>query len=89
MSLESLFQHIIFTEHQAEENRRVMREGGPAFGGHWLLELGVCPGWWWWCIWLLELGVCTTDWRGREDETISGVCTLEGKTDENSHANCC
>jgi hypothetical protein len=27
MSLESLFQHIIFTEHQAEESRRVMREG--------------------------------------------------------------
>ncbi|XP_034346000.1 coiled-coil domain-containing protein 172 [Arvicanthis niloticus] len=26
MSLESLFQHIISTEHQAEENRRVMRE---------------------------------------------------------------
>ncbi|XP_020038015.1 coiled-coil domain-containing protein 172 [Castor canadensis] len=26
MSLESLFQHIIFTEHQAEESRRVMRE---------------------------------------------------------------
>ncbi|KAM9618557.1 coiled-coil domain-containing protein 172 [Trichechus inunguis] len=26
MSLESLFQHIIFTEHQAEENRRLMRE---------------------------------------------------------------
>lgn len=28
MSLESLFQHIIFSEHQAEESRRVMREGG-------------------------------------------------------------
>ncbi|KAL4698850.1 hypothetical protein H8959_011507, partial [Pygathrix nigripes] len=27
MSLESLFQHIIFTEHQAEESRRLMREG--------------------------------------------------------------
>ncbi|MBZ3876521.1 Coiled-coil domain-containing protein 172 [Sciurus carolinensis] len=27
MSLESLFQHIIFSEHQAEESRRVMREG--------------------------------------------------------------
>ncbi|XP_073856958.1 coiled-coil domain-containing protein 172 [Macaca fascicularis] len=26
MSLESLFQHIIFTEHQAEESRRLMRE---------------------------------------------------------------
>ncbi|XP_006831553.1 PREDICTED: coiled-coil domain-containing protein 172 [Chrysochloris asiatica] len=26
MSLESLFQHILFTEHQAEENRRLMRE---------------------------------------------------------------
>ncbi|XP_042545626.1 coiled-coil domain-containing protein 172 [Dipodomys spectabilis] len=26
MSLESLFQHIIFTEHKAEESRRVMRE---------------------------------------------------------------
>ncbi|KAM4838530.1 coiled-coil domain-containing protein 172 [Urocitellus parryii] len=26
MSLESLFQHIIFSEHQAEETRRVMRE---------------------------------------------------------------
>ncbi|EDL01800.1 RIKEN cDNA 1700011F14, isoform CRA_b, partial [Mus musculus] len=26
MSLESLFQHIIFSEHQAEESRRVMRE---------------------------------------------------------------
>ncbi|XP_013371206.1 PREDICTED: coiled-coil domain-containing protein 172 [Chinchilla lanigera] len=26
MSLESLFQHIIFAEHQAEESRRVMRE---------------------------------------------------------------
>ncbi|KAM5271658.1 coiled-coil domain-containing protein 172 [Ctenodactylus gundi] len=26
MSLESLFQHIFFTEHQAEESRRVMRE---------------------------------------------------------------
>ncbi|GAB1302568.1 Coiled-coil domain-containing protein 172 [Apodemus speciosus] len=26
MSLESLFQHIIFTEHQAEESRRVLRE---------------------------------------------------------------
>lgn len=32
MSLESLFQHIIFTEHQAEESRRVMREGRPARG---------------------------------------------------------
>lgn len=30
MSLESLFEHIIFTEHQAEESRRVLREGqGP------------------------------------------------------------
>ena len=27
MSLESLFQHIIFSEHQAEESRRLMREG--------------------------------------------------------------
>ncbi|XP_058291736.1 coiled-coil domain-containing protein 172 isoform X3 [Hylobates moloch] len=26
MNLESLFQHIIFTEHQAEESRRLMRE---------------------------------------------------------------
>ncbi|XP_037659805.1 coiled-coil domain-containing protein 172 [Choloepus didactylus] len=26
MSLETLFQHIIFTEHQAEESRRLMRE---------------------------------------------------------------
>ncbi|OBS58946.1 hypothetical protein A6R68_09929, partial [Neotoma lepida] len=26
MSLESLFQHILFTEHQAEESRRVLRE---------------------------------------------------------------
>ncbi|XP_062957703.1 coiled-coil domain-containing protein 172 [Cynocephalus volans] len=26
MSLESLFQHILFTEHQAEESRRLMRE---------------------------------------------------------------
>lgn len=30
MSLESLFEHIIFTEHQAEESRRALREGqGP------------------------------------------------------------
>lgn len=30
MSLESLFQHIIFTEHQAEESHRALREGqGP------------------------------------------------------------
>lgn len=27
MSLESLFQHILFTEHQAEESRRELREG--------------------------------------------------------------
>ncbi len=27
MSLESLFQHIIFSEHQAEESRRLIREG--------------------------------------------------------------
>lgn len=27
MNLESLFQHIILTEHQAEESRRVMRQG--------------------------------------------------------------
>lgn len=27
MSLESLFQHIIFSEHLAEENRRLMRQG--------------------------------------------------------------
>ncbi|EPY82160.1 hypothetical protein CB1_000678013 [Camelus ferus] len=26
MSLESLFQHIIFSEHRAEESRRLMRE---------------------------------------------------------------
>lgn len=39
MSLESLFQHILFTEHQAEESRRAMREGrGPALGG--MLSLG-------------------------------------------------
>lgn len=28
MNLESLFQHIVFSEHQAEEGRRRMREGG-------------------------------------------------------------
>lgn len=27
MSLESLFQHIIFSEQRAEESRRLMREG--------------------------------------------------------------
>lgn len=27
MSLESLFQHIIFSEHRAEESRRLLREG--------------------------------------------------------------
>lgn len=27
MSLESLFQHIIFAEHQAEQSRRVLRKG--------------------------------------------------------------
>lgn len=44
MSLESLFQHIIFSEHQAEESRRVMREGGPALAGR--LALGVCTTGW-------------------------------------------
>lgn len=42
MSLESLFQHILFTEHQAEESRRAMREGqGPALGACCLWELGI------------------------------------------------
>lgn len=43
MSLESLFQHIIFTEHQAEESRRVMREGGPALRGRLAFGAGVYP----------------------------------------------
>lgn len=34
MSLESLFEHIIFSEHQAEKSRRALREGqGAALWG--------------------------------------------------------
>lgn len=73
MSLESLFQHIIFTEHQAEESRRVMREGEPALRGHLAFGAGVCSwgafGFWTWvfapqtggegghCKWSLHISV--------------------------------
>lgn len=53
MSLESLFQHIIFTEHQAEESRRLMREGGPALGGHLAFGAGCLP---WGVGWHLAFG---------------------------------
>lgn len=35
MSLESLFQHILSSEHRAQEGRRLMREGPGHRAGHW------------------------------------------------------
>lgn len=72
MSLESLFQHIIFTEHQAEESRRVMREGEPALRGHLAFGAGVCSwgafGFWTWVF---------APQTGGEGGTVSGVCNLD------------
>lgn len=72
MSLESLFQHIIFTEHQAEESRRVMREGGTALRGHLAFGAGVCSwgafGFWTWVF---------APQTGGEGGTVCGVCNLD------------
>lgn len=74
MSLESLFQHIIFTEHQAEESRRVMREGG------WACPWGPFGVW----SWVFVLGGHLAFGAGclhqglEEKERLSGVCNLEG-----------